>query len=132
MCLRGYLCVFTYNFFSMLKVMEPLNTDKSRLLVESRNIRGKYKDRVPVLLRSKSIKMDRYKYLVPSDLTLSQFTYVLRRRTKLNPKEAIFYLIENKVPTSSLTMSELYTEYMDKETELLIIDINKENTFGTD
>ena len=110
--------------------METQNTDKSRLLVESRNIRSKYKDRVPVLLRSKSIKMDRYKYLVPSDLTLSQFTYVLRRRTKLNPKEAIFYLINDKIPTSSWTMSQLYTENVDKDTELLIIDINKENTFG--
>jgi GABA(A) receptor-associated protein len=105
--------------------------DTNRLLVESRNIRNKYKDRIPVLLRSDSIKLDRYKYLVPSDITLSQFSLILRKRTKLDPKEAIFYLINDTSPPSNETMNNLYLFYADEQTEILIIDIHKENTFGT-
>ena len=105
--------------------MEP------NLLEESIAIRKKYSDRIPVLLRTNgNLQLDKKKYLVPLDITLAQFSLVLRKRTTLKPKEAIFYLINDIAPVSSKTMSELYSEFMDPSTQLLIISIRKENTFG--
>lgn len=104
---------------------------ETRLLEESIAIREKYSDRIPVLLRTNgNLKMDRKKYLVPLDITLAQFSFILRKRTTLKPKEAIFYLINDIAPVSSNTMSDLYSKYMDPSTQLLVIDVRKENTFG--
>lgn len=38
------------------------------------------------------------RYLVPADLTVGQFVYVVRKRTKLSPEEAIFILLKNILP----------------------------------
>ena len=40
------------------------------------------------------------RYLVPSDLTVGQFVYVIRKRIKLSPERAIFIFIDNKLPPS--------------------------------
>lgn len=49
------------------------------------------------------IELDRhicFRYLVPSDLTVGQFVYVIRKRIKLSPERAIFIFIDNKLPPS--------------------------------
>ena len=40
------------------------------------------------------------RYLVPADLTVGQFVYVIRKRIKLSPEKAIFIFIDNKLPPS--------------------------------
>ncbi len=40
------------------------------------------------------------RYLVPADLTVGQFVYVIRKRIKLSPERAIFIFIDNKLPPS--------------------------------
>ena len=40
--------------------------------------------------------MDRY--LVPADLTVGQFVYVIRKRIKVSPEEAIFMFVKNVLP----------------------------------
>ena len=51
-------------------------------------------DRVPVYIESGDDKFEnklkKHKYLVPKDLTMAQFTYVIRKQLKLKPEEAIF------------------------------------------
>jgi GABA(A) receptor-associated protein len=46
-------------------------------------IRAKYPDRIPVIcekaLKSNLEDIDKKKYLVPSDLTVGQFVYVIRK-----------------------------------------------------
>ena len=37
---------------------------------------------------------------MPSDLTVGQFVYVIRKRIKLSPERAIFIFIDNKLPPS--------------------------------
>ena len=85
-----------------------MNAEKR--LAESARIREKYPDRVPVIVEradkaEKSIPdIDKKKYLVPSDLTVGQFVYVIRKRIKLSPEKAIFIFIDNRLPVS-LTLS---------------------------
>ncbi len=40
----------------------------------------------------------RCRYLVPSDLTVGQFVYVIRKRIKLSPEKAIFIFVKNVLP----------------------------------
>ncbi|KAJ8749817.1 hypothetical protein K2173_013220 [Erythroxylum novogranatense] len=43
--------------------------------------------------RSDIPNIDKKKYLVPANLTIGQFVYVIRKRIKLSAEKAIFYLI---------------------------------------
>jgi GABA(A) receptor-associated protein len=42
--------------------------------------------------------IDKKKYLVPSDLTVGQFVYVIRKRIKLSSEKAIFIFCNNSMP----------------------------------
>lgn len=39
-----------------------------------------------------------FRYLVPADLTVGQFVYVVRKRIKLSPEKAIFIFVKNILP----------------------------------
>lgn len=103
---------------------------------EAARIKEKYPDRIPVIVEraesSKSIPdIDKKKYLVPADLTVGQFVYVIRKRIKLSPEKAIFIFIDNKLPPSASLMSAVYEEMKDKD-GFLYIKYSGENTFGSD
>lgn len=38
------------------------------------------------------------RFLVPADLTVGQFVYVIRKRIKLSPEKAIFVFVRNVLP----------------------------------
>jgi GABA(A) receptor-associated protein len=38
------------------------------------------------------------RYLVPADLSVGQFVYVIRRRISLPPEKAIFIFVRNTLP----------------------------------
>jgi len=38
------------------------------------------------------------RYLVPADLTVGQFVYVIRKRIKVSPEKAIFMFVKNTLP----------------------------------
>jgi GABA(A) receptor-associated protein len=39
-----------------------------------------------------------FRYLVPADLTVGQFVYVVRKRIKLGAEKAIFVFVKNTLP----------------------------------
>lgn len=43
------------------------------------------------------------RYLVPADLTVGQFVYVVRKRIKLSPEKAIFIFVKNILPPTGKT-----------------------------
>eukprot|EP01018_Ginkgo_biloba_P037338 Gb_21524 [translate_table: standard] len=53
--------------------------------------------------RSDIPNIDKKKYLVPADLTVGQFVYVIRKRIKLSAEKAIFIFVDNfeGVPSSN-------------------------------
>lgn len=100
----------------------------STLLIEKRKseaerIRSKYPDRVPVICekadRSDIPDIDKKKYLVPSDLTVGQFHYVIRKRIKLAPEKALFLFCSNSIPPNAALMSTVYEEQKDEVSNLL-------------
>ena len=43
------------------------------------------------------------RYLVPADLTVGQFVYVIRKRIKLSAEKAIFIFVDNVLPPTGKT-----------------------------
>jgi len=64
--------------------------------------------------------IDKIKYLVPSDLTVGQFCYVIRRRIKLAPEKAIFIFVNEVLPPTAALMSSIYDEHKDEDGFLYI------------
>ena len=55
--------------------------------------------------------IDKKKYLVPSDLTVGQFVYVIRKRIKLQAVKAIFIFVNNSIPPTGTQLTTCETPY---------------------
>jgi GABA(A) receptor-associated protein len=102
---------------------------------EANRIRSKYPDRIPVIVeraeKSDIADIDKKKYLVPSDLTIGQFVYVIRKRIKLTPEKAIFIFVNNTLPPTAAMVSQIYKEHQDED-GFLYCTYSGESTFGHD
>lgn len=111
------------------KEEHPLEKRKA----EAARIKEKYPDRIPVIVekadKSDIPDIDKKKYLVPSDLTVGQFVYVIRKRIKLSPEKAIFIFVKNILPPTAALMSSIYEDHRDED-GFLYITYSGENTFG--
>jgi len=101
---------------------------------ESKRIREKYPDRVPVIVEHSRKNndfptIDKQKYLVPGDLTVGQFSYVIRKRIRLSPEKAMFLIVNCKMAPTSENMSAVYNRERDSD-GFLYICLAGENTFG--
>ena len=97
--------------------LENLDRDKTpeAQVAESKRLLAKYPDRIPVLVDRRTMNdptIDKNKYLVPNDMTFSQFLYVIRKRLDkgkgLNANEALFYFVNNQMPPQHMLLSEMY------------------------
>lgn len=104
-------------------------------LLETRRIMNKYQDRVPIICEKgknagkECPNIDKKKYLVPQNLTIGQFIYVIRQRLRLDSEKALFIFINGKIPTNTQTIIEIYEKEKDKD-GFLYITYAQENTFG--
>ncbi|GAA5877821.1 hypothetical protein JCM16303_000250 [Sporobolomyces ruberrimus] len=101
---------------------------------EAERIRQKYSDRIPVICekadKTDIAVIDKKKYLVPADLTVGQFVYVIRKRIKLEPEKAIFIFVDEVLPPTAAFMSQIYEEHKDED-GFLYVTYSGENTFGS-
>lgn len=111
---------------------------------EAAKIRDKYKDRIPVIVESlKGANLpvlDKLKYLVPEDLTIAQFAYVIRSRMKLSADQSIWLFVESGagskqpnmiLPPASHTVATVHHTYANED-GFLYITYSCENVFGQD
>ena len=70
-----------------------------------------------------------FKFLVPKDMSIGQFIYVIRKRIQLDSTQTLFITINNKLPSSCHLLSQIYDNDKDDDGFLYIIYTN-ENTFG--
>ncbi|CAK9197291.1 unnamed protein product [Sphagnum troendelagicum] len=114
---------------SSFKLEHPLEKRQA----EAARIRDKYPDRIPVIVekaeKSDIPDIDKKKYLVPADLTVGQFVYVIRKRIKLSSEKAIFIFVKNVLPPTAAMMSSIYEEHKDED-GFLYFTYSGENTFG--
>ena len=109
--------------------------------VESRRkncekIRTQFPGKIPIICekdpKSKTLRdIDKTKYLVPNDLTVSQFSFMIRKRIEINKEEAFFLLVNGKTSLSGdANLNDIYERYKDKEDGFLYIAYASELTWG--
>lgn len=103
---------------------------------EAMKIKQKYSDRIPIIVYKNPSDMNvpdlkKTKYLVPGDLTVGQFIFIIRKRIELKPEKALFIFINNFLPPTAKLMSQIYDEHMDDDGFLYVVYAG-ENTFGSE
>lgn len=109
---------------------------------EYKNLRIKYPKRVPVVIKEMKgctleKKLEESKYLVPDDLSVAHFIFILRKRLDLEGKSevAIFLFVHKEgtrdfsIPTASKAFSEIFSQYGFADGHLPMYYAT-ENTFG--
>lgn len=107
------------------------HTEKERKQ-ESSKVLNKYPNRIPIICERNNsgvIDIDKNKFLVPSDLTISQFAYVIRKRIQVKPETAIFIMINNTIAVSTQMIKDVYKQYKDPD-GFLYMTYSNENVFG--
>ena len=78
---------------------------------EAQRIRNKYPHRIPVIcecIGGEVPNIDRKKYLVPADLSMAQFLYVIRKRIKISPEKSIFLFVNDNIMAGAQLMGMQY------------------------
>jgi GABA(A) receptor-associated protein len=102
---------------------------------ECTRILSKFPGRIPVIIQrnnnknNETPKIDKEKFLVPADLTLGQFVFVIRKRINLSSEKALFLFVGNSLPTTGSLMREIYNLHRNEDGFLYII-YSGENSFG--
>lgn len=103
-------------------------------MAQHRKVVESHPGKVPVIVeRAPSAtnvpEIDKSKYLVPEDLTVAQFIYLIRKRIKLNNDQALFIYIRGQLPMSSALFSQIYEENKDPDGFLYVV-YTGESSFG--
>jgi len=101
---------------------------------ESKKIQDKYPDKVCVYIERLENcnlidKIDKNKFLVPNNITVGQFIFVIRKRIKLGPETGLFFFVNNTIISGNTTMGEINSKYKDED-GFLYVTYSGENCFG--
>jgi GABA(A) receptor-associated protein len=102
--------------------------------IESKKVKQQHPDRACIYMVKSTTKptlpdLDKNKYLVPLDITIGQFAYIIRKRIRLCPSTAMFLLINNTIVASGSTIAEAEKKYVNED-GFLYIHYTTENCFG--
>ncbi|KAI1287671.1 Microtubule-associated proteins 1A/1B light chain 3C [Halotydeus destructor] len=99
---------------------------------EVAGIRAKFPTKIPVIVEryhketSLSV-LDKTKFLVPQELTMSQFVTIIRNRMQISSTQAFYLIVNNKSMASmSKTLAEVYRENRDEDGFLYITYASQE------
>jgi GABA(A) receptor-associated protein len=117
----------------------PLGKYRKNVQFDERKLKAaiilkQHPDRIPVVVEcSDELQaihpLKKNKFIVPFELTLAQFMFVIRKHMKLNPEYAIFVFINNRLhPTTSL-IGTIYEKEKDED-GFMYMDVFQESTFG--
>lgn len=95
----------------------------------------KYPNFIPIIVEevpiysNKTIPLEKKKFLVPHDLTIQQFIFILRKRIKLNTYQGLYVYSNGRLLNGTAFMISIYEKYADED-GFLYISYATENTFG--
>jgi GABA(A) receptor-associated protein len=100
---------------------------------EFNSMHSRYPSRVPIIVfpsDETQPKIEKNKFLVPNDLTFSQFIYTMKKYLKTKSDQTIFiFTHNNNLVPSNWMVSELHDKYK-KEDGFVYLFYSLENTFG--
>lgn len=101
---------------------------------EFERMRSLYSDRLPIIVEKGSQSdvpdINKHKYLVPTDLTVQQFLFVIKKQIRVNPQTALIFITKNghMLPGSD-TIANVHEKHADSD-GFLKLKYYTENTFG--
>ena len=100
---------------------------------ESTKIILKYPTRIPIIVekdeKCKLNDINKKKYLVPRDMAMNQFIFIIRKRINLEPSQSLFIMVGDRLTSSNVVLGEIYENHKDEDGFLYMI-YTSENTFG--
>lgn len=112
------------------------------LCQESKILREKHPDRVPILIQldSNVLKLEKSKFLVANDVTVSYYFDLLKRKlTDLSPSDTLVFSVVKfhsdgtktltTVKPQPKTLKDFYEEFGDSETGMLVLSISRRTTY---
>ncbi len=120
----------------MSKFKEEYEFEKR--LTESTKIRNRYPDRIPVIVEVDNTSwakelptLEKIKYLVPQDMIMSQFLFVIRRKLKLPEHVAVYVFIDRTgtIPVASEKMINIYEKHKSPD-NYIYFSLRGESFFG--
>ena len=121
------------NTISKLNDFQKLPFEKRKK--ESTTILKKYPDKVGIIVQKcnkcyEDIDLDKHKFLVPRNITMGQFLFIIRKRLKLKAEKAIYMFTENSnIPPTSFLINNIYNQNVNED-GFLYMYYTSENTFG--
>ena len=107
--------------------------DENSRSQESNKILLKYPTRIPIIVekheKCQFEEINKKKYLVPKDLPINQFVFIIRKRIKLDPSQTLFVMVNNSLVSGSELLGEVYETKKDTD-GFLYMKYSSENTFG--
>lgn len=86
---------------------------------EANRIRSKFADKCPVIVevdpKSDLPLLDRTKFLVPMDMTMGQFLYIVCQRLKTPAEKAVFIFVNKKMLPTETLISYVYRDEKDED-----------------
>ena len=100
-------------------------TPEQRMIRLSKKIRENNPNKIPILVKTKNIKISKDRFVVTKDNTIGNFTKAIRKYIEINETEAIFLLINDLMYTPNKTFREA-----DTGEPYLTVLLCKEETYG--
>ncbi len=122
-----FILLFNHNFANLyLFSTEDRQADALKVL-------QKFPDRVPVIVsrapKTNLPDIDKKKYLVPKELTVGQFLYIIRKRIQLPSEKSMYLFAGRKLPVVGAPLSVVYKDHVDEDGFLYLV-YSAESTFG--
>lgn len=85
---------------------------------ESTDIMQRFRSKLPVIVEKadgeKNLPyLDRTKFIVPDDMSMTQFSAIVRTRLNLKSSQAFYLMVRNRCLTLTRTIADVYWEYKD-------------------
>ena len=114
--------------YKLEHTLEERQNESSRILRE-------YPNRMPIICEkapnSDLPNIKKTKYLVPSDMTVAQFHFLIRRNLDLNEASSLFLITPKGITlTGDKTIMEVYNINRDKQDHFLYLYYASELTWG--
>ena len=102
-------------------------------MIQSEKILKKYPDRIPIIVNrykdSDIPNIDKNKFIVPKDMKMNAFIYIIRRRIKITSEQTIFVTVNKELCANNQTINEIYDKCKNED-GFLYVEYSGENTFG--
>ena len=107
---------------------------KDDKMTEYNRIIKRYPDKIPIILTmceqcTNLPPLVKNKYIVPKDISIAQFLFIIRKKLNINESMAIFFFCKKKLIPTSKKLEDIYDEYKE-DNGFVYFEYTSENTFG--